>query len=110
MPLVLSNSLTLVLGCATQRNWLLDDFQPSLCGGVCGRLPAFVASKGQEKGNLSLTAPSERPRQLPCRNIQSFIEAGEPRVVGSCTPGDLGERRQMDAVEASKAVLLGKLA
>jgi hypothetical protein len=29
-----------------------SNFRPSLCAGVCQRLPLFVARKGQEKGNV----------------------------------------------------------
>ena len=52
----------------------------------------------------------EGPRHLPRRLIQPVIDTGEPRVVGSCPARDLSERSQVDAVKASKAVLLGKLA
>ena len=52
------------------------DFRPSLCAGVCHNLPLFVASKGQEKGNVQkevslkngvdreLTKDTRRPRDF----------------------------------------------
>jgi hypothetical protein len=49
------------------------ELRPSLCAGVCCRLPLLVAPKGQEKGNVSGTLPpqydadpvlaKDRPRQ-----------------------------------------------
>jgi hypothetical protein len=44
------------------------------------------------------------------RGLQVFIEDGEPRVVSPSSTSLFGERRQMNAVEASQAVLLGELA
>jgi hypothetical protein len=88
-------------------------------------LPALVASKGKKwqtrnpaktwkLGRRTLTgsfwAAFKSPGHLLRRLIQSVIEAGETRVASSCPPGDLGERSQVDAVEASQAVLLGKIA
>jgi hypothetical protein len=58
----------------------------------------------------SLLAAFESAGHVLRRLIQSVIEAGEPCVIGPCPPGDLGERSQVDAVKASKAVLFGKFA
>ena len=50
----------------------------------------------------------ESPRQLPRRAIQVFIDAREPRLVGPSATSHLGERSQVNAVETSQAILLGK--
>jgi hypothetical protein len=35
------------------------DFRPSLCVAPCCRLPLFVATKGQEKGNVMTSASAQ---------------------------------------------------
>src|SRR2546423_14721774 len=43
---------------------------------LCRCLLLFVGRKGQEKGNLSLPASSERRTRLPCGNIHALFETG----------------------------------
>ena len=50
------------------------------------------------------------PRQFSSRVIQTVVETGELSVGNSCPPGNLGKRGQVETVEASKMVLLGKRA
>src|SRR5207253_2439223 len=58
---------------------------------------------------LFVAGALECPRHLLRRAIQSVVEAREPRAVGSRPPRNISERGQVNAVEPSKAVLLGKL-
>lgn len=52
---------------------------------------------------------TESSCQLPRRLIQTVIETRELRIVSTGPTSDFNERSEVDAVEASKAVLFGEL-
>lgn len=56
-----------------------------------------------------MTGTRKRPRQLPRGPIQAIIDARESRGMNPGAPRNFGERGQVDAVETSKPVPLGKV-
>src|SRR5258705_13026334 len=86
------------------------EVQPSLCVALCARVPAFVATKGQEKGNASKRQQGDRRRNAGAAR-RAWSSVGKGACAKSTPPPSIhvrdttAARLRRDSLREEKAAL-----